>query len=124
MAIRVRIHRRVPRARQRRFTLTAVPRLKPDGPTRGFLDYVVFTARAPGTLHMWHADRSANLIADFSTLVPRQTATHIVRRLHLGHAILLPGRYRIDQFEAHFNFPGLASETDDVSEREDQQTES
>lgn len=105
MAIRLRIQTGAAKPRRRFFTLTAEPRLRPEGPTRGYLDYIVFTARSTRSLHMWHADRNGNFIADFSALVPEETAAEIVRQLHLGQTVALPGRYQLEQLHGRFSFP-------------------
>ena len=105
MVIRVRIRRSVPKQKPRFFKLTAEPRLKADGPLRGYLDYVVFTACAKDGLHMWHADKSGNFIPDFSTLVPRSKAVAMVKDLYLGRPVALPGRYRMEQLRGRFGFP-------------------
>ncbi len=105
MAIRVRIRSRVSKPRRGFFTLTAEPRLKQDGPLRGYLDYVVFTACTTDGLQMWHADKSGNLITDFSALVPPLTAIEIVKELYLGRTVALPGRYRIENLRGRFGFP-------------------
>ena len=105
MALRIRIRIRVRRPKQVFFTLAAEPRLKPDGPVRGFLDYVVFTARTTAGLQMWIADKSGHLISDFSALVPEPKAIDIVRELYLGQPVALPGRYRLEELRGRFGFP-------------------
>ncbi len=105
MPIRIRIQTGAKKTRRRFFTLTAEPRLRSDGPTRGYLDYIVFTARSARSLHMWQADRNGNFIVDFSALVPEKTATELVRELHLGNTVELPGRYELEQLRGRFSFP-------------------
>jgi hypothetical protein len=109
MVIRVRIRRSSPKRKPRFFTLTAEPKLKADGPLRGHLDYVVFTADTANGLQMWHADRVGNFIVDFSTLVSKAVAIELVRELYDGRTVRLPGRYRLEQLEGRFGFPGSGS---------------
>ncbi len=104
MAIRVRIKRN---PRRHLFTLGASPELIPDGPLRGHLDYIIFTAKTTKGMHVWHARKTGNLIADFSALVPHQQAVEIVRDLYLGHKITLPGRYPLDLLKDRFDFTGM-----------------
>lgn len=106
MVLRVRIRRSSPKRKPRFFTLTAEPKLKAEGLLRGHLDYVVFTADTGNGLQMWHADRTGNFIVDFSTLVSEAEAIELVRELYLGNTVKLPGRYRMEQLQGRFGFPG------------------
>jgi hypothetical protein len=110
MPIRIRIQTSPKTKRRRFFTLTAEARLRTDGPTQGYLDYIVFTARSARSLYMWQADRSGNFIVDFSALVPEKTATEVVRELHQGKTVELPGRYELEQLRGRFNFPDNAKQ--------------
>jgi hypothetical protein len=107
MVIRVRIRRRVRKPKPGFFTLKAEPRLRQDGPLRGYLDYVIFTAHTTGGRHYWHAHRHGNFIADFSALVPEEEAINMVRDLHSGQAVELPGRHRLELLQGRFGFNGL-----------------
>ena len=110
MPIRIRIQTAAKKTRRRFYTLTAEPRLRSDGPTQGYLDYIVFTARSARSLHMWQADRNGNFIVDFSALVPEKIATEVVKELHQGKTIELPGRYELEQLRGRFNFPDNAKQ--------------
>jgi hypothetical protein len=104
MVIRVRIRRRVRKPKPGFFTLKAEPRLRQDGPLRGYLDYVIFTAHTTGGLHLWHAHRHGDFIADFSALVPEEEAINLVRDLHSGQSVELPGRHRLELLQGRFGF--------------------
>src|SRR6202044_3590095 len=104
MVIRVRIRRRVRKPKPGFFTLKAEPRLWQDGPLRGFLDYVIFTAHTTKGLHLWHAHRHGNFIDDFSALVSEEEAIDIVRDLHSGQSVELAGRHRLELLQGRFGF--------------------
>ncbi len=104
MVIRVRI-RRAGSPRPGFFSLTAEPRLREDGPLRGHLDYVIFTAKMTGGgLQAWHAHKNGNLIADFSALVPHESAVAMVKDLYLGRTVVVPGRHRAGLLKGRFEF--------------------
>jgi hypothetical protein len=104
MPIRIRI--RLPRRKPRPgfFSLTAEPKLWQDGPLRGQLDYVVFTALTTDGLQMWHAYKNGNLIADFSALVPEQRAINLVKKLYGGWTVRVPGRHSVELLQGRFGF--------------------
>ena len=104
MPIRIRI--RLPRRKPRPgfFSLTAEPKLWQDGPLRGQLDYVVFTALTTGGLQMWHAYKTGNLIEDFSALVPQRRAIALVKNLYRGWTIRVPGRHPVELLHGRFGF--------------------
>ncbi len=112
MVLKVRIRRGSSKRKPRFFTLTAEPKLKVDGPLRGHLDYVVFTADTANGLQMRHADRTGNFIVDFSTLVPEVQAIELVRELYDGRMVKLPGRYRMEQLQGRFGFPASGGVSD------------
>ncbi len=102
LRVRIRIPRRKPRPGS--FTLRAEPKLRQDDLLRGYLDYVIFTAHTTKGLHMWHAHKHGNLIADFSALVPAGEAVKLVKALHHGEIIELPGRYGLELLQGRFGF--------------------
>lgn len=104
MAIVIKIKRRAPRTSKALFALTAEPVFKTDGPTRGYLDGVIFTAQAPNALHKWLTPNQGNFIADFSELIPMKKAIAILHDLHAGKTVTVPGRFRIDQLRDRFGF--------------------
>ena len=104
MAIVIKIKRRVPRTSKALFAITAEPVFKTDGPTRGYLDGVIFTAQAPKALHKWLTPNNGNFIADFSALIPMEKAIAILHDLHEGKTVTVPGTFRIDQLKDRFGF--------------------
>ena len=100
--------RRVNRAKRDEalFKLTAQPEFKQDGPAKGFLDGVVFTAQSASSLYKWHTPNGGNFISDFNALVPMEKAIEVLHDLHSGRTVNLPGRYRAEQLQGKFGFDG------------------
>jgi hypothetical protein len=105
MVLRVRIPR-LTKTRPGTFTLRAEPRLRQDELLRGYLDYIVFRADTTRGLFLWHAHRHSHLVADFSALVPEETAIQLVKNLHQGQTIELPGRHKLELLKGRFGFQG------------------
>jgi hypothetical protein len=104
MAIVIKIKRRPPRTSKVLFALTAEPVFKTDGPAKGYLDGVIFTAQAPNALHKWLTPNNGNFITDFSALLPMEKAIQILHDLHSGKIVTVPGAFRLDQLRDRFGF--------------------
>jgi hypothetical protein len=84
------------------YKIAAQPKLFSEGPLKGMLEGVTFTASSRFDTQEWFADNRGQFVAAFSKLMPRSLATVIVAALLHGDTIELPGLFREHQIDSGF----------------------
>jgi hypothetical protein len=84
------------------FVLTAVPQILLEGPTKGHLKYVQFSASDGLTSHHWWSTNTGTYVEDFAKIMPKAEAYAIVASLRRGETVILPGYWALDEIKHKF----------------------
>jgi hypothetical protein len=86
------------------YTISAEPRLYPEGEYKGKLRSVTFTAICPGSTRQWVANNRGHFELAFTRIMPEEAARAVVEALERGDTVDLPGSYHEHQFHQGFLF--------------------
>ena len=88
------------------FILTAVPKLLPESPFHGYLEYVEFKADNGQASHPWWSTSTGTYVEDFAKTMPKAEAYAIVAALHRGEAVVVPGYWALSEIRRKFGGSG------------------
>ena len=84
------------------YKLVAVPFLLPEGEFKGHLETVTFVAASEAESHKWWAVNVGTFERDFSQVVSRELARHLVNQLRAGVTVEFPNRYELSEVHGRF----------------------
>jgi hypothetical protein len=88
------------------FVLTAVPKLLPEGPFQGHLEYVEFKADNGKASHLWWSTNTGTYVEDFARIMPKAEAYAIVAALRRGETVIVPGYWALSEIRHKFGGSG------------------